>query len=87
MQCLFSSRIWEAPTAQSVKSGSGCRKGPPGLEREGSDGGRTGFVERARGIEKENCGDLAWNLGYQGRKWDGRTMNPLWVTVVGEEGP
>jgi len=36
-------------------SGSGCRKGPPGFEREGSSGARTGLEQMAGGMEKENC--------------------------------
>lgn len=45
----------EGPTAHSTMSGSGCRKGPPGFEREGSLGGRTGLEEMAGGMEKQNC--------------------------------
>ncbi len=45
----------KGPTAHSTMSGSGCRKGPPGFEREGSLGGRTGLEEMAGGMEKQNC--------------------------------
>lgn len=86
---MFSSRTCLAPTSQRTKSGSGSRKGPPGLEREGSEGGRMGFWERAGGMEMLNWGEgvSLWENGGGGRGKGDVTRKPLWVMVVGVEGP